>query len=82
MAGEMENLRAGIEQERQRIMAQKNDFLQRLNMIAQLELNSEFLQATVENYVQVNVGDNLYEKLSNTEVILKDGVVVEVRGQE
>jgi len=80
--GEMDNLRAGIEQERQRILMQKNDFLQRLNMISQLELNSEFLQATVENYVEIKEGDNLYDKLSNTEVILKDGVVVEIRGQE
>ena len=27
------------------------------------------------------VGDNLYNKLSNTEVIVKDGVVVEIRGE-
>ena len=55
--------------------------MQRLNVISQLEMDSEFLQATVDNYVSVNVGDNLYNKLSNTEVIVKDGVVVEIRGE-
>lgn len=77
-----QNLQGQIEQQRAQINSQKAELLQRLNMISQLEMNSEFLQATVDNYVDVKVGDNLYEKLSNTEVIVKDGVIVEIRGQE
>ncbi|HEY9844303.1 MAG: YlqD family protein [Candidatus Sericytochromatia bacterium] len=77
-----QNLQMQIEQQRAQINAQKAELLQRLNMISQLEMNSEFLQATVDNYVDVKVGDNLYEKMSNTEVIVKDGIVVEIRGQE
>ena len=72
---------AQIEQQRNQINAQKAELLQRLNMISQLDMDSEFLQATVDNYVEVKVGDNLYEKMSNTEVIVKDGVIVEIRGQ-
>ncbi|MBF2054822.1 MAG: YlqD family protein [Candidatus Sericytochromatia bacterium] len=71
-----------IDQQRGQINSQKSELLQRLNMISQLEMDSEFLQATVDNFVEVKVGDNLYEKLSNTEVIVKDGVVIEIRGQE
>ncbi len=78
---DMDNIKGQIEQERQRLLLNKNELLQRLNVIAQLEMNSEFLQGTLENYVEIKVGDNLYDKLSNTEVILKDGVVVEIRGQ-
>ncbi|MBC7473438.1 MAG: YlqD family protein [Candidatus Sericytochromatia bacterium] len=81
-AGALDNLKAQIDQERQRIAMSKSDLLQRMNMIAQLEMNSEFIQGTLDNYVSVNVGDNLYDKLSNTEIVLKDGVVVEIRGQE
>lgn len=77
-----QNLQMQIEQQRAQINAQKAELLQRLNMIAQLDINSEFMQATVDNYVDVTVGDNLYEKMSNTEVIVKDGIVVEIRGQE
>lgn len=76
-----QGLQGQIEQQRGQINAQKAELLQRLNMIAQLEMNSEFMQATVDNYVDIKVGDNLYEKLSNTEVIVKDGIVVEIRGQ-
>lgn len=77
-----QNLQMQIDQQRGQINAQKAELLQRLNMIAQLDMDSEFLQATVDNYVEVNVGDNLYEKMSNTEVIVKDGIVIEIRGQE
>lgn len=80
--GQMDNLKMQIDEERQRLLVGKNELLQRMNMISQLELNTEFPQGMLDNYVTVNVGDNLYEKLSNTEVILKDGVVVEIRGQE
>ncbi|MGV3525699.1 MAG: YlqD family protein [Candidatus Sericytochromatia bacterium] len=76
-----QGLQGQIEQQRGQINGQKAELLQRLNMIAQLEMNSEFMQATVDNYVDIKVGDNLYEKLSNTEVIVKDGIVVEIRGQ-
>lgn len=76
---QVENLKMQIEQQRQQLLAGKQELLQRLNMIAQLEMNSEFLQGTLDNYVEVKVGDNLYEKVSNAEIILKDGVVVEIR---
>ena len=76
-----QNLQAQIEQQRGNINNQKAELLQRLNVISQLEMDSEFLQATVDNYVEVKVNDNLYDKLSNTEVIVKDGVVVEIRGE-
>lgn len=80
-AAQMQGLKDSIEQERQRLLGGKQEMLQRLNVVSQLEMNSEFLQGTVDNYVEVKIGDNLYEKLSNTEVILKDGVVTEIRGQ-
>jgi hypothetical protein len=48
-------------------------------MIGQLDIGSEFVQAQVDNFVDVAVGDNLYLKLSSPEVIVKDGVVVEIR---
>src|SRR5689334_6964221 len=42
--GELDNLKGQIEQERQRLLMAKNELLQRLNIIAQLELSTEFLQ--------------------------------------
>lgn len=79
---EIDNLKSQIENEKGRLMAAKNDLLQRLNIINQLEMGSEFVQGMLESYVEVKIGDNLYEKLSNTEIILKDGIVTEIRGKE
>jgi len=79
---QVDALKAQIENEKGRLMTAKNDLLQRLNVINQLEMGSEFLQGMLESYVEVKIGDNLYEKLSNTEVMLKDGVIVEIRGKE
>ena len=79
---EIENVKAQLENEKNRIMAAKNELLQRLNVINQLEMGSEFLQGSIENFVEIKVGDSLYEKLSNTEVIVKDGVVAEIRGKD
>ena len=59
----------------------KEELTQRRSIIKGLELNTEFVQGVVDNFVEIKVGDNLYEKLSNTEVLIKDGVVVEIRGR-
>jgi hypothetical protein len=72
-------LKGQIEEDRSRLLAAKNDFLQKLNIIGQLELNQEFMQGNVDNFVDVSVGDNLYAKLASPEIVVKDGVVVEIR---
>ncbi|MBM3268141.1 MAG: YlqD family protein [Candidatus Sericytochromatia bacterium] len=72
-------LRSQIEEDRGRLLAAKNDLLQKLNVIGQLEINQEFVQGNVDNFVDVGVGDNLYAKLAAPEIVVKDGVVVEIR---
>lgn len=79
---QIEGVKQQIEGERSQLMAAKNEMLQKLNVIGQLELNSEFPQAQVDNYVDVAIGDNLYMKLATPEVIVKDGVVIEIRSPE
>jgi hypothetical protein len=31
--------------------------------------------------VEVNVGDNLFTKLGRTEIVVKDGIIMEIREQ-
>lgn len=82
LTAQLNQLKAQIEQERQNLFAAKNDMMQKLNMIGQLEVGSEFVQGNVDNFVDVAVGDNLYAKLSAPEIIVKDGIVVEIRTPE
>jgi hypothetical protein len=72
-------LKAQIDQDRGRLLEAKNDLMQKLTIIGQLELNQEFVQGNVDNFVDVSIGDNLYAKLAAPEIIVKDGVVVEIR---
>lgn len=44
-----------------------------------LELGQEVVQAQMESFFEVQVGDNLLQKL-NIEVVLRDGVIEEIRG--
>ncbi|MDB5099443.1 MAG: hypothetical protein JWM80_3864 [Cyanobacteria bacterium RYN_339] len=79
---ELENVKSQIEEQRNRIKAQKAELLGKLDMISKMEMNSEFIQGQVDNFVDVKVGDHLYAKLSNPQIIVKDGIVQEIRGEE
>jgi hypothetical protein len=50
----------------------------RAESVNELKLDSLFLQGTVDGFVSVAEGDNLYEKLGGMEIILKDGVVQKI----
>ena len=73
------NLRAQLELERQRQEATRVELQARLREAQDLQLNSEFTQGTIEGLVEVAVGDNLFDKIARTEVVVKDGIVLEIR---
>lgn len=73
------NVRAQLELERQRQEATRMELQARLREAQALQLNTEFTQGTIEGLVEVGVGDNLFDKISRTEVIVKDGIVLEIR---
>ena len=60
-------------------IAQRNvnmeEFKGRTSEIEALTLGSEFVQGTVDGFVNVSVGDNLYEKLGGMEILAEDGLV-------
>jgi hypothetical protein len=61
------------EKQRQELSVQ--EIQKRIEEARKLPLNSEFIQGTVDGFVQVKKGDNLYEKLGAMEITIKDGVV-------
>lgn len=72
-------VRQQLELERARQEAAKAELQMRLREAEALELNSEFPQGTVESLVEVSIGDNLFNKIGRTEVIIKDGIILEIR---
>ena len=60
----------------------KDDLKKKIEQAKALKLGSEFVQGTINGFVKVKKGDNLYKKLGAMEIIIKDGVIQEVKGEE
>lgn len=65
--------------EKARVLASKNDLVSKIEEAKQLVLGSEFVQGPLEGPVNVSVGDNLYKKVGAAEVLVKDGIITEIR---
>ncbi len=72
-------VRRQLETERQRQTALKEEIQRQIEETAKLELGSEYPRGTIEGVAEISVGDDLLKKLSGSEVIVKDGEVVEIR---
>ena len=69
-----------MEMDRQQQAAAKDELQKKLQESELLALNSEFTQGTIDGFVSVKPGDNLYEKLGALEIVVKDGIVQDIRG--
>jgi hypothetical protein len=73
-------LRREIEGERQKHESARAELGNRLREVAALEIGSEFVQGTLEGEVEIAPGDNLLEKIGGAEIVIKDGVIQEIKG--
>lgn len=71
--------RQQLEVERSRQEAARMELQARIKEAEGLELQSEFSQGTVESLVDLSVGDNFFVRLARAEVVIKDGIVIEIR---
>ena len=76
---QMQNLQGQINQERSKILQKKNQFLQQMQQAQLAELNTEIQQTQLESFFRVEKGDNLVNKM-NIEIVMRDGIVEEIRG--
>jgi hypothetical protein len=79
LTAQARNVRAQLELERQRQEGARIELQARLREAQDLQLNAEFTQGTIDGLVDIAVGDNLFDKISRTELIVKDGIVLEIR---
>lgn len=68
-----------LDDEKSKQAAAKTDLMMKIEEAKKLQLNSEFVQGPLEGPVTVGLGDNLYKKVGGAEIIVKDGVVQEIR---
>src|ERR687885_2031515 len=76
---QIESIQIQVNQKKSELLEQKNKQLQQLQQVQMLELDQEVSQGQIESYFRVELGDNLVRKM-NVEILLRDGVVEEIRG--
>ncbi|MEO1591078.1 MAG: YlqD family protein [Cyanobacteria bacterium J06632_22] len=69
-----------LNQDKGQLLQQKNQILQQLQQVQTLELNKEVSQGQIEGFFKVGVGDNMVRKMQ-MEILLRDGVIEEIRGE-
>lgn len=76
---QIDNIQIQVNQQKSEMLEQKNQMLQQMQQVQLFDLDQEVAQAQMESFFRVEIGDNLVQKL-NVEVVLRDGVVEEIRG--
>jgi hypothetical protein len=71
-------LREEIRQERGKQERVKTELGQKLEQVKELETGSIFVSGTYDAPVKIEVGDNIRARLSQAEIIVKDGIVVQI----
>jgi hypothetical protein len=57
----------------------KKDLQERLDEYDGLEMGTEFVRGVLEGTVEVQLGENLVQKLGQAEIVIKDDIIVEIR---
>ncbi|MDJ1185462.1 YlqD family protein [Roseofilum casamattae] len=76
---QIQNVQNQMNQKKNELLQQKNQLLTQLNQVQTLELEKEVDQGTMESFFTVTPGENLIQKMQ-VEIVLRDGVVEEIRG--
>ncbi|MEB3212506.1 MAG: YlqD family protein [Leptolyngbyaceae bacterium] len=80
IAQQVGSIQNQVNQNKSKILEKKNQALQQLQQVQMLEMDQEVGQGQLESFFTVNKGDNLVKKMQ-VEILLKDGVIEEIRGE-
>jgi len=69
-----------LDEEKGRMSAARADLTSKIEEAKKLKVGSEFIQGPLEGPVNVKIGDNLYKKIGAAEILVKDGIIQEIRG--
>ena len=76
---QIDNIQNQVNEQKSKLLDQKNQILQQLQQLQTLELEQEVSQGQIESVFTVEKGDNLIRKMQ-VEILLRYGVVEEIRG--
>jgi hypothetical protein len=76
---QIQELQIQFNSRKSELLDQKNQMLQQLNQVQLLQLEQEVEQGQIDNFFYMQEGDNLIQKMQ-VEILLRDGVVEQIRG--
>ncbi|MCR4433535.1 MAG: YlqD family protein [Coprothermobacterota bacterium] len=76
---QMMAVRQEIEEEKRKQELVKAQLNEKVKEVESLPPDSEYPQGTLEGLVEVKVGDDLFGKIARQEIVIKDGIIVEIR---
>jgi hypothetical protein len=76
--GDSDQVRKELNLERDRQGQVRLNLKRKLDEVDQLDIDSVFISGTYDAPVKIEVGDDIRSKLSQAEIIVKDGIVVKV----
>ncbi len=76
---QLESVQLQMNNNKSELLDQKNQILQQINRVQLLELDQEVEIGQIDSFFRLEKGDNLFQKLQ-IGILLRDGVVEEIRG--
>jgi len=76
---QVDAIRQQAETEKVRLIQMKDEMQGQLQALAELPVGSVITQFTVENPVEVRIGENIFQRLEGGEILVKDGIIQEIR---
>lgn len=76
---QIEGIRSQVDAEKTRLTQMREEMITNNNALNELPEGSVVTQFTVENPVEVRLGENIFQRLEGGEIIVKDGIIQEIR---
>ena len=77
---QIQNIQTQANTRKSEMLEQKNQALQQLNQVQTLEMEQEVDQGQIDSFFYIKKGDNLVSRMQ-VEILLRDGVVEDIRGE-
>lgn len=76
---QIQSIRQQVEQEKARLLQLREEMQGQSQALNELPVGSVVTQFTVENPVELRVGENIFQRLEGGEILVEDGVILEIR---
>jgi esterase/lipase len=77
---QLDNLNREAQERRNQLAALKIEVSTQLANLDKIANGAYIVTGMLENFVEVKIGDNIYEKIRNAEILVEDGIVKAING--